>query len=223
MQRTKLNLHFMAVLGALSLAAATMSSAAPSPDVSTSPSPAISVPTAPTIRYSSVALTDKVVRHLGQTADQFTFRVTNDSGSPVKYDFSNGQQIDLIVTDATGTEVWNYGKSRTFKPLITHHTLKKGQVLTYSVLWDRRDQGAKPVAPGVYTVTASLKNLPRLVVSSTSTIDPLRENGDPTNVGLTVNPDTQRASDSTQSGGAQQNDIAPSVSAKTTVTVTPTS
>ena len=218
MLRTKFNSHFIVACCALAFATAA-AGAAPSPDVSTSPSPAVAVPTSPTIRYSAVELTDKVVKHLGQTADQFTFRITNDSGSPVKYDFSSGQQIDLIVTDATGIEVWNYGKSRTFKPLITHHTLKKGQTLTYSVLWDRRDQGAKPVPAGIYNVTASLKTLPRLVVSSTSTIDPTRENGDPTNVGLAVNPDSQRASDSSQSGGAQQNDIAPSVSAKTTVTV----
>ena len=221
MHRTKFNPYFIVTCCALTLA--TAASAAPSPDVSTSPSPEVAVPTAPTIRYSAVQLTDKVVKHLGQTADQLTFRIVNDSGSAVKYDFSSGQQIDLIVNDSAGTEVWNYGKSRTFKPLITHHTLKKGQALTYIVLWDRRDQGAKPVPAGVYTVTASLKTLPRLVISSTSTIDPDRENGDPTNVGLAVNPDSPRANDSIQSGGAQQNDIAPSVSAKTTVTVSPSS
>lgn len=163
-----------------------------------------------------------MVSHLGEAADKLSFTVTNHDKSPVKYDFSSGKQFDVVVTDSDNKPVWSWSTGRMFPQLITHLTLNPGQSRTFTVVWKRLDDGGKPVPGGTYTATATLTSMPRTVISRGPLVNSnTATTEDPTNVGVgQISTDPNNTS-VVSSNAAVQNNITPSVSAKTTIIIQP--
>jgi hypothetical protein len=176
----------------------------------------VQLPTSPESAFASTALADQPVSHLGATEDRLLFTVVNNTKTGLNYQFNSAQQFDVTIVDSTGKVVWVWSKDRVFDSLVTHLKLEPGQAHVYRIRWDRRDNTDIPVPAGTYTATATLLSQPSLVLSKTSTFDPSMENRDPTNVNL---PSPSAQDHNPQSGGQQESDIEPAVTAKTTIVV----
>jgi hypothetical protein len=138
-----------------------------------------------------------------------TFRIQNTGGKAVSYNFSTGQKYDVVVTDAAGTEVWDWAKGRMFTQNLSSISLKPGKSLTYSVVWNGVDQTGRNVKSGTYTLTAHLTSDTHPAVTGGFVVNNDR---DPNNMGTP----TQTPADT---GAVRQIDTAPSVSARTTVVI----
>ncbi|MFQ3293753.1 MAG: hypothetical protein ACI9PP_000600 [Halobacteriales archaeon] len=79
----------------------------------------------------------------------FTFEVTNQDDAPVELQFSDGQESDLVIEDADGTEVWRWSAGRMFTQMLQQKQLIPDGTLTYEFEWDAPD-------PGEYEATATL-------------------------------------------------------------------
>jgi hypothetical protein len=62
--------------------------------------------------------------------------------------FSSGQQFELVVKDAEGTEVYRFSDGRLFTMALIYEELPPGASLTWSDVWDLKDKDGRPVAPG---------------------------------------------------------------------------
>lgn len=159
---------------------------------------------------AAVVKTDADRYPAGQTVE-IAFVVTNTSKSPINYAYPSAQQYDVSIADATGKEVWRWSKSRVFGQAITHLDLRPGQSTTYNVPWNQRDSDQHPIMPGTYTITASTTPTSRPVVTGSVLTN---MNPDPANMGVPTQ-------DRVQTGGIQENDATPPVTAKTTIVIVP--
>lgn len=176
---------------------------------SSSHSPAITATNIVLPQYSGASLTaNRRVYSLGEPAD-LTFKVTNTTKKPIRYDFASGQQVDFTVADSKGNTVWDSSGQKVSFRGITHLTLAPGKSQLYQMVWNQRDQQARPVPPGAYTVTAKLMALPRVEISGGLIVN---TDSDPANIGAPTK-------SKSESGATIQQDVTPSVAAATQITV----
>jgi len=152
--------------------------------------------------------TDRATYAAGQPV-LLTFKVANTTKKPITYDFASGQQASFSITDAKGNPVWDSTASRALFRGITHLTLAPGESKTYQAVWNERENLGRPVPPGVYTVTARLLPMPRVVVSGGLIVN---TETDPNNTGT---PTKSKG----ESGATLQQNITPPVTASATVTI----
>jgi hypothetical protein len=81
----------------------------------------------------------------------FTLDVMNEGGKKLEVTFPNGQLYDFVVRDATGREVWRWGKGRLFTQTMRAKLLERGQTLRLSEHWTAP-------APGRFTAVARLRS-----------------------------------------------------------------
>jgi hypothetical protein len=81
----------------------------------------------------------------------FTLDVMNEGGKKLEVTFPNGQLYDFVVRDATGREVWRWGKGRLFTQSMRAKLLERGQTLRLSEHWTAP-------APGHFTAVARLRS-----------------------------------------------------------------
>lgn len=85
---------------------------------------------------------------LTQDQANFTFSLTNVFDTAAHLVFSSGQQFELVVKDAEGTEVYRFSDGRLFTMALIYEELPPGASLTWSDVWDLKDKDGRPVAPG---------------------------------------------------------------------------
>jgi hypothetical protein len=82
---------------------------------------------------------------------------TNDNNIP----FRSSQIFDVVVTDESGTQVWNYGANLRFAQNQHDEIWKKGEIKNYSAVWDGGNLGPLPeLLPGRYRVQGVLQSTP---------------------------------------------------------------
>lgn len=83
-----------------------------------------------------------------------TFVITNTGKEEVKFEHSNSQWHDFIVTSADGTEVARWSLGRAFLPEDKPVTLAAGKSFSFNTRWKQFDQNDKAVPTGRYEITA---------------------------------------------------------------------
>ncbi len=79
------------------------------------------------------------------------FTMVNQTGTPIRLEFTNAQRFDVTIGDAHGNEVWRWSAGRMFATVMGHETLgPEDPRLTYEAVF----RGS--LAPGPYRVRAWL-------------------------------------------------------------------
>ena len=84
---------------------------------------------------------------------QFALTIKNIGNKHAELDFPNGQRYDFVVMDSAGREVWHWSAGRMFTQSVQNKQLGSGDAMRVSETWTK-----PPVAPGKYTVVATLKS-----------------------------------------------------------------
>ncbi len=165
-------------------------------------------PTATSAKIAGTVTTGRARYRPGQPI-AVTFTIRNTSKQSAHYDYPTTQQFDVAVTDAHGVAVWDWARGRAFAPHITALSLKPGERKTYAALWDGRDAQGRPVAPGVYTVSARMTSSDRPGVTGSFAVN---TDTDPENFGSP----TRSPSDN---GAVRQVSVNPPITASITVPI----
>lgn len=91
---------------------------------------------------------------------RFDFHVTNASSKKLELNFPSGQTHDVVVTDATGHEIWRWSAGQMFTQSLRNQPLSPHETLSYTVRW-RRATGAGR-GPLLATATLTSQNYPLL-------------------------------------------------------------
>jgi len=84
---------------------------------------------------------------------QFALTIKNVGTKHAEVDFASGQRYDFVVIDSAGREVWHWSNGRMFTQSVQNKQLGSGEAMRVSETWKK-----PPVAPGKYTVVATLKS-----------------------------------------------------------------
>lgn len=101
---------------------------------------------------------------------QISMEVINKSDKIISAYYSSSQRFDFIVTDAASREIWRWSHRKMFLMVITPFKLESGKSVTYSYVWDKKNNEGKEVPPGRYWITGEIKISPA-VESSAKRID----------------------------------------------------
>lgn len=85
--------------------------------------------------------------------------------------FGSGQRYDFELfrgKDAKGEKVWQWAKGKMFTMMLVSTTLKAGKSLEYVETYRPGSPDMPALAPGTYTVVATLKSVPKIPQSSTT-------------------------------------------------------
>ena len=84
------------------------------------------------------------------------FTMVNQTGTPVRLEFTNAQRFDVAIRDAHGNEVWRWSAGRMFAAVMGHETPgPEDPRLTYEAVF------SGTLAPGPYRVRAWLTDASR--------------------------------------------------------------
>ncbi len=89
-------------------------------------------------------------------AIKLDFSLHNISGKSLAFYFSSSQKFDIFITDNNGMEVYRWSCDKDFASVITDTNLKKDEKLSFSEVWDFKDNKGNRVPPGKYTITVKL-------------------------------------------------------------------
>lgn len=153
-------------------------------------------------------LTDKAAYKRGQPV-RLTFRVTNTSDKPVRYQFPSGQRFDAFVKNEAGAEIWKWSEGRMFAQSLRAVSLPPGKSLVYTAVWNGRDRAGRPAPSGKYTVSANLTTENRPAITGGVALDTSR---DPNNMSIPTKTPAEL-------GHVRPISAAPQVSAEKTVMI----
>jgi len=116
--------------------------------VTATPSPT-PTPT-PTGPVAVEVTTDKDAYRQGEPV---TMTLTLTIYEPMTLYFRTSQRHDFVVSTARGERVWLWSGDQAFLQVLDELSLEPGDQLSYSDVWDQRDESGLQVAPGNYLVT----------------------------------------------------------------------
>ncbi|MEO7719204.1 MAG: BsuPI-related putative proteinase inhibitor [Capsulimonas sp.] len=134
---------------------------------------------ATTLGETAVVATSKP-RFVSGSPVPITLTIANRTGSPVEYDFNNGQKYDFELRDPKGVVVWEWSRGLSFTQSTDKLVLKPGDSATYKGQWNGMVDG-KPAPPGRYTLTGRLTTQTRPAIRGGILVNPVR---DPNNIGM---------------------------------------
>jgi len=89
-------------------------------------------------------------------AIKLDFSLCNISGESLAFYFSSSQKFDIFITDNNGMEVYRWSHDKGFATAIINTKLKKDEKLSFSEVWDYKDNKGNRVPPGKYTITVKI-------------------------------------------------------------------
>lgn len=84
------------------------------------------------------------------------FSLQNVSGKLLPIYFSSGQKFDIFIKDHKDNEIYTWSHNKGFITAIVKQELKKDEKLSFSEIWDCRDNDGNIVLPGKYSVEVKL-------------------------------------------------------------------
>lgn len=84
------------------------------------------------------------------------FSLHNISGESLAFYFSSSQKFDIFITDNNGMEVYRWSHDKGFATAIIDTKLKKDEKLSFSEVWDYKDNKGNRVLPGKFTITVKI-------------------------------------------------------------------
>jgi hypothetical protein len=76
--------------------------------------------------------------------------VRNAGPSAVALSFATAQRFDVVLFDDTCREIWRWSRGRMFARVLGGLTIAPGNIVTYRIRWDQRDQHGRRVGRGAY-------------------------------------------------------------------------
>ena len=73
---------------------------------------------------------------------------------PMTLYYPTSQRYDLTAIDSEGAEVWRWSRERTFLQVTQAEELEANETLSFTEIWDQRDNDGQQVPPGDYQVVA---------------------------------------------------------------------
>lgn len=125
----------------------------PSP---TSTSPASPTATGPPFPFEGplgIDLTVLGVFH--NQGEPVLLSITVAVSEPITLYYRDTQRYDIVISDEEGNEVWRWSKDKAFGEVVEEVSLKENESLSFSEIWDQRNNDGEPAPPGNYTVTAT--------------------------------------------------------------------
>ena len=87
---------------------------------------------------------------LSVTVDRaITFTYTVTAGEPVELQFTSGKMADVVVSEPSGTQVWQWGHNRMFTQALQKRTVTPESPLEQTFTWSDPE-------PGEYVAVAEL-------------------------------------------------------------------
>ena len=134
-----------------------------------SPRPIVAAPVEFEVADSGLAITartDKTSYRIGEPV-RIEASVTNRLDRANTARFESGLEMDAIITDEAGRQVWTYGANLRFIRVLGEVTWQPRQVKSYSFEWNGvpfpGEDGQARLAPGRYRVQAVLQSTPQLL------------------------------------------------------------
>jgi hypothetical protein len=81
-----------------------------------------------------------------------TLSLTNCGDKEVRLFYPDSQRYEFIVKDERAEEVWRWSQDENFTQAEGEETIEQGEDVTYTEVWDQRDQDGKRVSPGSYQI-----------------------------------------------------------------------
>ncbi len=81
-----------------------------------------------------------------------TLTLTNCAENDVNLFYPDSQRYEFIVKDEEGAEVWRWSKDKEFTQEPGEESVKSGEVLILTEVWDQRDQDGQLVPLGLYQI-----------------------------------------------------------------------
>lgn len=103
------------------------------------------------------------------SAVKFTLTAKNTTHQDMALGFRSGQRYDFELfrsNSAKGEKIWQWSKGRMFADMLSSTTLKPGKSLAFTETYRSGGDGMPALAPGVYTVGATLKSVSKSVPST---------------------------------------------------------
>ena len=85
-----------------------------------------------------------------------TLTVHNASKRAIDAVFSNADTYDIRITSPTGTDLWEWAKAHTAAPVERHILFPPGNTVLVTHVWDTLLGDRRALAPGLYTLHATL-------------------------------------------------------------------
>ena len=101
---------------------------------------------------------DKASYAKGEKA-MFTLIARNASDEDQALNFRSGQSFDISIMPTNQDEIiwrWDWSFGRFFTEAMRTKTLKPGQTMSLSAMWDQTDNSGKPMPRGEYSVSAKI-------------------------------------------------------------------
>jgi|GEM_PF-2195802 len=95
-------------------------------------------------------LTDKA-SYTGSDTVKLQLVITNIGSTPLTFNSNNSQRFEFVV-QAGDREIWRWSKGRLFAQMLTSWKLAPGNTITYSAVWEQKDNTGKSAPPGTYTI-----------------------------------------------------------------------
>jgi hypothetical protein len=99
------------------------------------------------LRYSA-AVRDEIYPAAAPVDVALTVR--NAGPSAVALSFATAQRFDVVLFDDTCREIWRWSRGRMFAQVLGGLTIAPGNIVTYRIRWDQRDQHGRRVGRGAY-------------------------------------------------------------------------
>lgn len=99
------------------------------------------------LRYSA-AIRDEV--YVKGAPIDLALTIRNTGNAPVTLSFATAQRFDAALFDDTCREIWRWSRGRMFAQALGTLTVVPGNIVTYRIRWDQRDQEGRPVRLGAY-------------------------------------------------------------------------
>lgn len=119
---------------------------------------------------------------LFEQSEPIQFGVVVAVRDPMTLYYPTSQRFDLTVRNSEGEEVWRWSEGRSFTEAEEEATLEANETLSFTALWDQRDNNDRQVPPGDYEVVSEsshcdedLENCGQLTTSGTIHIRPSSE------------------------------------------------
>ena len=81
-----------------------------------------------------------------------TLLLKNCGDNPTHLFYPDSRRYEFVVEDEGDQEVWRWSLGQTFAQALGEETIEPGESVTYTEVWDQRDQAGQPVPPGRYQI-----------------------------------------------------------------------
>ena len=90
----------------------------------------------------------------------FSLKAINTSKKPQALEFSSAQRFDISIANEAGAQVWSWAANKRFAESLGKLSLAPGESKTFEAAWDGQALPDAKIAPGTYTVQATLTSAP---------------------------------------------------------------